>query len=416
MAETLGQVVTFYSYKGGVGRTFALADVAVSLARWGYRVLCMDWDLEAPGLDYYFDEFRKAPASEGLLDWIDAYARGAPRGWQDLVETLELPPDGAQLHFLSAGNRGERYASRVQGLSWPDLYERGFGACIEEARAQWTRAYDFVLVDSRTGLSDVGGICTIQLPDTLVALFTPNQQSLDGALRVARSAMAAQRKQPIDRAEMRVVPVVTRVETNEYEQYRMWMSRVAEASAPFIHAWGDPDEERPDAGAVMQRLAVPQVLYWAYGERLAALRDDPNDPRSVRYAHDALAALLAHGFGRLRDFVKHRDGYVAEADRDEHIGGRIHADLSDVHIQRLTSLLLKVTGSRKRLARFAMSVVGAEHVDTALPLGELARSLIDEVERAGLRDEFFDAARRELPAGDLFSSLEDEISERSKAS
>jgi MinD-like ATPase involved in chromosome partitioning or flagellar assembly len=54
MAATEGTVVTFYSYKGGVGRTFALANVATLLALWGYRILCVDWDLEAPGLSLYF--------------------------------------------------------------------------------------------------------------------------------------------------------------------------------------------------------------------------------------------------------------------------------------------------------------------------------------------------------------------------
>ncbi len=49
-----GQVVTFYSFKGGVGRTMALANVAWILASRGKRVLAVDWDVEAPGLHSYF--------------------------------------------------------------------------------------------------------------------------------------------------------------------------------------------------------------------------------------------------------------------------------------------------------------------------------------------------------------------------
>ena len=37
-----GQVVTFYSYKGGTGRTMALANVAWILASNGYRVLAAE--------------------------------------------------------------------------------------------------------------------------------------------------------------------------------------------------------------------------------------------------------------------------------------------------------------------------------------------------------------------------------------
>ena len=50
----MGQIYTFYSYKGGTGRTMALANVAVLLAKWGYGVLIADWDLEAPGIEYFF--------------------------------------------------------------------------------------------------------------------------------------------------------------------------------------------------------------------------------------------------------------------------------------------------------------------------------------------------------------------------
>lgn len=66
----MGQVVTFYSYKGGVGRTMALANVATLLARWGYKTLLVDWDLEAPGLEFYFQDFvdiQQVVQQEGLV-------------------------------------------------------------------------------------------------------------------------------------------------------------------------------------------------------------------------------------------------------------------------------------------------------------------------------------------------------------
>ncbi|HYE71696.1 MAG TPA: P-loop NTPase, partial [Blastocatellia bacterium] len=44
-------IYTFYSYKGGVGRSMALANVAEWLYRQGLRVVIIDWDLEAPGLE-----------------------------------------------------------------------------------------------------------------------------------------------------------------------------------------------------------------------------------------------------------------------------------------------------------------------------------------------------------------------------
>lgn len=79
-----GKVCTFYSYKGGVGRTFALANIAAVLTRWGYRVLCIDWDLEAPGLHLYFDNYmsQDRPKSPGLLELIQRIAGGKKADWR----------------------------------------------------------------------------------------------------------------------------------------------------------------------------------------------------------------------------------------------------------------------------------------------------------------------------------------------
>ena len=52
-----GRIITFYSYKGGTGRTMALANVGWILASSGKRVLLVDWDLEAPGLHRYLSPF-----------------------------------------------------------------------------------------------------------------------------------------------------------------------------------------------------------------------------------------------------------------------------------------------------------------------------------------------------------------------
>jgi MinD-like ATPase involved in chromosome partitioning or flagellar assembly len=62
-------IYTFYSYKGGVGRSMALANVAELLYRVGLRVLVVDWDLEAPGLERFFPEYKQAALEKlGLIN------------------------------------------------------------------------------------------------------------------------------------------------------------------------------------------------------------------------------------------------------------------------------------------------------------------------------------------------------------
>ena len=67
----MGQIITFYSYKGGTGRTMAIANVAYLLTEWGYKVLIVDWDLEAPGIEHFFSKFinvEKTAKIKGILD------------------------------------------------------------------------------------------------------------------------------------------------------------------------------------------------------------------------------------------------------------------------------------------------------------------------------------------------------------
>src|SRR5258708_29093693 len=70
---TPGRIVTFYSFKGGVGRSMALANIAHILARdHNSSVIAVDWDLEAPGLHRYFNIADKE-LGEGVIDYLSRY-------------------------------------------------------------------------------------------------------------------------------------------------------------------------------------------------------------------------------------------------------------------------------------------------------------------------------------------------------
>ena len=67
-------ITTFYSFKGGVGRTMALVNTAVTLALRGRRVLVVDFDVEAPGLDT-FDVLRPREEVPGIIDFVAEYVK-----------------------------------------------------------------------------------------------------------------------------------------------------------------------------------------------------------------------------------------------------------------------------------------------------------------------------------------------------
>src|SRR5258708_5501013 len=129
----VGQIITFYSYKGGTGRSMALANVACLLAARPESsrerpVLVIDWDLEAPGLHRYFDPFLPAAAADdrGLIDlfWdlreqIDlADVEDRDDLARQLVEGIDLgrytcATDYPCLTFLRAGRFDGDYSTRT---------------------------------------------------------------------------------------------------------------------------------------------------------------------------------------------------------------------------------------------------------------------------------------------------------------
>ena len=182
---------TFYSYKGGVGRSLALANTAALLVRRGRRVVLIDFDLEAPGLDS-FEEFHSIAGKPGVVEYVTEFKKTnrAPDITR-FVHPCELPgPLRGQLWIMPAGKKDAHYNACRASLSWADLYENHHGEqFVENWKAALDNHYhpDQVFVDSRTGLTDVGGICTLHLPDLVVMLFGLNEQNVKGVAAVAKT-------------------------------------------------------------------------------------------------------------------------------------------------------------------------------------------------------------------------------------
>jgi cellulose biosynthesis protein BcsQ/tetratricopeptide (TPR) repeat protein len=334
----LGRVLTFYSYKGGTGRSMALANVAWILASAGRKVLVIDWDLEAPGLHRYFRPFLiddELAASDGLIELVDNYANEAIRpvdpdappapdwyiayaDFRDYVVSVNFDyfPGGGKIDFLPAGRQNDRYAITVNSFNWQNFYDRlGGGGFFEAVKTQARAHYDYVLIDSRTGVSDTAGICSVQMPDSLVVCFTYNNQSIKGAVAVAQSAVRMRRKLDEQRREQRravaaavagdnrqpfavedtpapyrMFPVGMRVDAGESDRLavRQWFARASFADlvthipASSLHEYWTGVE-------------IPQTPFYAYEEVLATFKDDPRDPKTVLAAFVRVVGHITDG-------------------------------------------------------------------------------------------------------------------------
>ena len=280
------RVVTFYSFKGGVGRTQALANVALGLACVGKHVIVVDMDLESPGLHAFFPPHGGAEGATGALEFFEeCFAR--PDEAPDVLGRLQtcvtplLPEGAASIRLLRAGRLTDDYARRLARFSWEEFYahRRGYESVEYLRRELVSSGADYVLVDSRTGATDVGSVCTHQLPEVVLVFFALHEQGLHGAEQVIR-AITARRDAPGMRAR-RVIAVPSRVdETGEDALRDEWLDRVRGRLG------GIADDVLVETGR-----RIPHLSRAAFGEYLA----DPTQPNAsyLQTAYAQLVRLLA---------------------------------------------------------------------------------------------------------------------------
>ncbi|MEU3461951.1 NACHT domain-containing protein [Streptomyces sp. NPDC006733] len=319
-----GTILTFYSYKGGTGRSMAVANAAWILANNGLRVLIVDWDLEAPGLHRYFHPFLPDPelrSSPGVIDLLWAFAEAAvdtdpdpdpdsdpdpnpepddptddvpedPAWYEQYAQVAPYTvsvqydafPGAGTVDLVPAGCQNSSYANLVSAFDWDDFYDRlGGGGFLEALKRDMRRGYDYVLIDSRTGLSDTAGICTVQLPDILVDCFSLSTQAIDGAAAVATSAQRQYRG-----GHLTVFPVPMRVEDAELDKLDASRDYARARFGRFLSHVDDPDR-------YWGEVEIPYKSFYAYEETLATLGDRPRQENTVLAATERVVAHLTGG-------------------------------------------------------------------------------------------------------------------------
>jgi class 3 adenylate cyclase/cellulose biosynthesis protein BcsQ len=313
----MGTLITFYSYKGGVGRTMALANIAALLATWGRKVLVIDWDLEAPGIEHFLAQghaIESIQKRRGLIDLLIELSEVAPESvdasaWMPLVIKTRVPQTGVSVSLLTAGARTQGYFNKVRKLDVRSFYEdRNGGHIIEALRASWRMEFDFVLVDSRTGITDIGGVCTVQLPDVLAIVFTATEQSLSGAVDVAIKAAVERQKLPFDRSLVPTVPIPSRFDTQtEREIAQCWLTRFEQALSPLLDKWLPKEVNRR---AFLELTKIPYTPYFSFGEGLPVIEQGTTDPAGLGYAYETVTALIGNNLQNSELLLSNRDEFV----------------------------------------------------------------------------------------------------------
>lgn len=331
-------IVTFYSFKGGVGRSMALVNVGEILADRGYDVVLCDWDLEAPGLERYLlqtedetadgtGEYERLISSPGLTDLLADYKQRLamaapdnpivdhdhallgnipirrPSSYAQPVSTRR--PRSGSLRLLTAGRRdGEnerKYAEFVTRFDWEDFYNRWAGGSYIEFLRQdlvgvreQRGSGDILLVDSRTGVTEQSGICTHHLADLVVLMSAANQANLSGIEWMASSLETDQLKalrgdRPVD-----VLPVRARIDDGSQ------IYELTEFRSDFMAAMREHfPASIPHVEALALKLEIPYRALYSFKERAVAREPIQKREQKLYDAYSALAdAIVTIGLAR----------------------------------------------------------------------------------------------------------------------
>ena len=310
------RIFSFYSYKGGVGRTMALANVASLLARNspGSRILCLDLDLEAPGLPAYLppsDQSREYRGFIGLVVDILRGGGGPESQSQRLRKGLTNEEEGyfyrvsgtENLFVLPVGDTTSRerwdamewlhrrlHPARRKGLDGDEVGSaRALVPELNLLREIVREEYLYSLIDSRTGLADEAFATTVVLADALVLVFRPNSTQLLGIQAVLSRFLAEHGLFSFDGKgpEPPVVPVISPRPPYSDPRVATFRRIAVEEVFPWLASPLGGDEPLEVAGGARGDIVeLPYDVSLEVGETLLV----PSDPRAVTL--DAEAPLV----------------------------------------------------------------------------------------------------------------------------
>ncbi|MBE6048238.1 MAG: hypothetical protein E7213_07555 [Clostridium sp.] len=174
------QIISFYAYKGGIGKTTALIKTALLLADKGKKIAIIDMDLEEPG---FYDAFSSTLKLEGglvnyLFNKYNGTAKGTTLEKMPLVKSLKFRSGGA-IYVIPAGRVDSDYIKMIKSLKEKRI---DGNRDIQEIIDKISKAYniDYVLIDSRHGINFWGGLSLSKVADEVMMFAYPDMENIQG--------------------------------------------------------------------------------------------------------------------------------------------------------------------------------------------------------------------------------------------
>lgn len=198
----LGRLVSFYSFKGGVGRTTTMMMCAIGAAKRGKKVVLLDFDLEAPGVSSFFPE--DAISQYGILDFFvenNVYSEeiNIDEYLYSVGEYCHVNQYGGEIYIMpavgtAARNDVESYRKNLMrfDLDIPAYEEEETPIDVLLKKIDSFIKPDYILIDTRSGIHQIGGITLTRYSDLAILFFYGSMQNVEG-MRMTLPIMKASR-------------------------------------------------------------------------------------------------------------------------------------------------------------------------------------------------------------------------------
>lgn len=170
--------IVFFSIKGGVGRSTALAVSAYALAESGKKVLVVDLDLESPGLSSSLLPEDRRP-DYGIVDWlVEDLVDNGPVILDNMVGISDLSRDGDIRVVPAHGRNTGEYIPKLGRIWMPkrmpnNMPQQPWTERLRRLLDRLENMYnpDVILIDSRAGIDEIASANVTSLGATRVLLF-----------------------------------------------------------------------------------------------------------------------------------------------------------------------------------------------------------------------------------------------------
>jgi tetratricopeptide (TPR) repeat protein len=212
---------------------------------------------------------------------------------QELVINISPKDSEWRLGLITAGKRKDDskkniymdYANNVRTFDWTDFYNKWDGEFyFDWLRNQFSQMADVVLIDTRTGVTEAGGVCNYQIANVVVMFSTASKQSLEGTYEVVKDLMNP-KVQEIRGREVSVVIIPARVESGDKRSVQAFQSKFNKRFSRYT------PESMKFTENQLWSLRIPYVPKYACQESTAALKDSKIYHKSVEELLDTLRKI-----------------------------------------------------------------------------------------------------------------------------